>query len=258
MPDNAWNPDAYDAQFGFVSRYGDDLLDLLGPLPGLRVLDLGCGTGHHAEAMHRAGALVVGLDRDPGMLAKARDAHPTIPFVAADAADFTLADTGVETPFDACFSNAALHWMTRQEAVLGNIRSVLRRGGRFVAEMGGAGNVATLDTALRAALREVDLGDVELPVNYFPTVGEQSVLLERCGFRVRRADWFERPTPLGPDSTPADWTRQFRASVWAAVPDSRHLALAATIDDRAATLGLQDASGWSADYCRLRFVAEAR
>jgi hypothetical protein len=58
---------------------------------------------------------VVGMDADEGMLAAARLAHPDVPFVRADAVSFGLADLGVDRPFDACVSNAALHWMTPQE-----------------------------------------------------------------------------------------------------------------------------------------------
>jgi SAM-dependent methyltransferase len=40
--------------------------------------------------------------------------------------------------FDAAFSNAALHWCKENPAgVLESVKSVLKPGGRFVAEMGG-------------------------------------------------------------------------------------------------------------------------
>src|SRR6516165_9917376 len=39
--------------------------------------------------------------------------------------------------FDAVFSHAALHWMRDQEAVLASVHRPLKRGGRFIAEMGG-------------------------------------------------------------------------------------------------------------------------
>ena len=45
-------------------------------------------------------------------------------------------------------SNAALHWMPDADAVCRNVRAALVRGGRFVAELGGQGNVS----ALRAAM----------------------------------------------------------------------------------------------------------
>ncbi|MDO8309241.1 MAG: class I SAM-dependent methyltransferase [Actinomycetota bacterium] len=258
MAGNEWDAQTYDRRFGFVGRYGDDVLDLLDARPGERVLDLGCGTGRHAAELASRGAIVVGLDADTRMLDKAAADHPRVTFVQADATAFGLAQLGSGRPFDACFSNAALHWMTPQDAVLRNVRSVLRDGGRFVAEMGGAGNIAALDGALRAALSELGLDDVDIVSNYFPTVGVQSLALEDAGFRVELATWFRRPTALGPDTTAADWTRHFRSAAWGSVPVHLHERLAAEVDDRARTAGLLTADGWFADYCRLRFVAVAR
>jgi trans-aconitate methyltransferase len=255
MPGNDWNATDYDSRFAFVGRYGDDVLDLLGPVSGQRILDLGCGTGRHAADLAARGADVVGVDADEAMLRKAAIDHPRIRFVMADAVDLTLAALAVDEPFDACFSNAALHWMTEQERVIRNVRSVLRDGALFVAEMGGAGNIATLDRALRAALVDLGLHDVPVVANYFPTVDHQVALLEDCGFRVDYALWFRRPTLLAAGDTAADWTRHFRANTWAAVPEVRQSALADAVDRHAASLRKDD--GWIADYCRLRFVAIA-
>ena len=149
MNANSWDADAYDDRFGFVARYGDDLVDDLDPSPGQLILDLGCGTGRHAAAMTARGAQVVGMDADPAMLARARIEHPEVTFVEADATLFDLGTLGAQRPFDGCLSNAALHWMTDQASVLRNVRTALRSGAPFVAEMGGAGNIAALDESLR-------------------------------------------------------------------------------------------------------------
>ncbi len=257
MTGNPWDAQAYDAQFGFVSRYGDDLLDLLDPRPRERVLDLGCGTGRHAAAIAARGALVVGMDLDEQMLAKARTDHPGLDFRAADATSFGLADLGQEQPFDACFSNAALHWMTPHDRVLRNVRGVLADGARFVAELGGAGNVAALDESLRAALEQLGYGSVDLPDNHFPSVAGEASALEAAGFRVELAMWFARPTPLTPGTSARDWTRHFRARAWEAVPEALHERLGAAIDELAQARGLRTDEGWIADYRRLRFVAVA-
>lgn len=254
---NVWDAKDYDTRFGFVARSGDALVDLLAAAPGQRVLDLGCGTGRHAGLLAGQGVRVLGMDQDSAMLAKARVDHPALAFIEADARSFDLATLGQHEPFDACLSNAALHWMTPQEQVLGNVRAVLAPGARFVAEMGGAGNIAALDRALRAALREVGLADVSVIENFFPTVGVEAGMLEAAGFRVEQMGWFRRPTPLAAGSTPADWTRHFRATTWEQVPADLHGEVARRIDAHAETAGLRDGSGWLADYCRLRFLAVA-
>ena len=257
MGNNPWDAATYDGSFGFVTAYGDDLLQLLAAQPGERVLDVGCGTAHHAGVLLNQGVSVVGIDADPSMLERARQLHPTGTFLAIDAQAFGLSDLQQDAAFDAAFSNAALHWMSDQDAVLLNIRRVLRDGARFVAEMGGQHNIATIDAALRDTLTELWLPTDAVPRNYFPTIGEQATRLHDAGFRVERMEWYRRPTPLGDGQTPADWTKHFRAAVWAEVPPTQHDALATGIDQRCEAGGLHTGEGWIADYCRLRFVAIA-
>lgn len=151
-----WDARAYDESFGFVSDHGEPLVRLLDPRPGERVLDLGCGTGRLAADIAARGAETVGVDRDAAMIAAARErfppsAHPSLAFVRGDGEALGRA-AGLAGPFDAVFSNAALHWMTRPDAVLRGVRALLRPGGRLVAELGGRGNVAAIERALRAAL----------------------------------------------------------------------------------------------------------
>lgn len=49
------------------------LVPLLGDVDGLRVADLGCGTGRHALRLATAGASVTALDYSDGMVGQARD-----------------------------------------------------------------------------------------------------------------------------------------------------------------------------------------
>lgn len=252
MTGNAWDVARYRDSFGFVTSYGDDVLALLDARPGESVLDLGCGSGEHAAALTERRVRVVGVDADPGMLAAAREAAPDVPF--------HLVDTTVDEPalgmFDAVFSNAALHWMQPQDRALRYARACLTPGGRFVAEMGGHGNVEKATAALMGALASLGLGDVPVVRNWFPSIPVQSALLEDAGFEVVSMLLFDRPTPLGPGLTIADWTQEFRSDTWAAVPKEVWPDLRRAIDERAAP-DLLTPQGWSADYRRLRFVAIA-
>jgi SAM-dependent methyltransferase len=259
---HAWDAAEYDARFSFVTEYGAALVDLLDPTPGERVLDVGCGTGHLAAELVGRGAEVVGIDADDAMLEVARARYGTTPgltFVAADAMSFAPDEVG--GPFDAALSNAALHWMTRPDDVLGRIRAVLRTGSRFVAEMGGDRNVARVRESIVAGVAEVgalpaeEVGAAMAALSYFPTPGTQAAALERAGFDVSALWSFARPTPL--EGTVFDWARHFRPDVLRLVPDGLQDDLRAAVDREAQERGLLDGGQWWADYVRLRFVAVA-
>ena len=98
--------------------------------------------------------------------------------------------------FDAVFSNAALHWMTRPERVIAGVAKALKPNGRFVAEFGGHGNVAAITTALQAiAMRHGK--DARLAHTwFFPSPEIYRGLLEAQGFAVARIALIPRPTPL--------------------------------------------------------------
>lgn len=242
-----WDAARYDGQFGFVTSYGDDVLELLTLEPPASVLDVGCGTGTHAAALTARGYTVTGVDADPQMLERARALHPEVKFVAGDAQNLRIEDR-----FDAAFSNAALHWMTDQGAALHSIRRCLGDGAPFVAEMGGKNNVAVVDAALEAACQGFDVPPIR---KFFPSVAQEATLLEAAGFDVEYMLWFPRPTRLSEGQTPADWTRLFRAAVWDAVPESQREMVAERVDE--ACGDLRDSKGWFIDYWRLRFVARA-
>ena len=251
---NDWDAAAYDGSHSFVYEYGSDVVDLLDPDPGERILDLGCGTGHLTDRIAASGATVVGIDESAEMIETAREAHPERRFVRADARDFDLADLSVDRRFDAVFSNAALHWIDDQDAVLDSVTDALRPGGRFVAELGGLGNVASVVAAVRAALRERGY-ESEHPW-YFPTVGEHATVLEAAGFEVRFAELFDRPTDLDGRDGLRNWLDVFGDSLFAPLTDDEREAVVTAVEDRLrGELYDPGTETWTADYRRLRFVA---
>lgn len=245
-----WAVATYDSAFGYVSAHGAPLVDLLDPQPDERIIDLGCGTGTFSAAIAERGATVLGIDGSPEMIAQASATYPDLKFAVGDAHNFTTSE-----PYDAVASNAALHWMTRDpDAVLKAVHAALRPGGRFVAEMGGAGNCAELIAAMQTAWRIFGLDEPELPW-YFPTPAEYATRLEKAGFTVRLLEYFDRPTRMteGPNGA-ADWVRVFAASALKEVPPEIVEPLLARINELAAP-ALRRESGWVADYVRLRFAA---
>jgi trans-aconitate methyltransferase len=249
-----WDASRYDRSFGFVSRFGRDLVHLLAPVPGERVVDLGCGTGELAAELAALDLDVLGIDADPTMIAQARAKHPGVAFEQADGRVFTLAE-----PVDAVLSNAALHWMLDPTAVIARVNAALRPGGRFVAEFGGHGNVATIRSAVSEAARAVGVDTTQLDDPwFFPSPAEYATLLEGGGFRVRLIEHFDRPTPL--DDAPegiVDWVRMFGAALLAGVPTDLREEVLRDAADRCRPSLFREGR-WYADYVRLRFRAEMR
>jgi SAM-dependent methyltransferase len=247
MTHDHWNPDRYARECGFVARNGESLIEWLAPRRGERVLDLGCGEGKLTAKLVEAGCDVVGVDASPQQIAAARAAG--LNAIVADGAALPLTEA-----FDAVFSNAALHWMKRPDAVIASVFRSLRLGGRFVAEFGAAGNVATIRNAIHDELRLRKIDPWPLDPWYFPSEDEYRGKLEAAGFRVVRIEAFLRPTRLLSDV--AGWLRVFAGPFTSALPPEDRESFLAAVQERARPT-LQDSDGsWSlTDYRRLRFEA---
>lgn len=245
---NTWDTDTYDDRHSFVFEYGEGVVDFLNPQDDERVLDLGCGTGHLTARISESGADVVGLDTSREMIREARETYPECRFVHEDARDFSFDD-----PFDAVFSNAVLHWISDQDAVLSSVRDSLHPGGRFIAEFGGTGNVAAIVNAV--CEEAADHGyNVESPW-YFPSIGDYATILESHDFETRYCRLFDRPTELdtGADGL-AEWIEMFGEGLLSAVPEAEHSEVIAGVEDRLRDDLFRDGA-WIADYRRLRVVA---
>ncbi len=241
------DPKRYQAKHQYVTAAGADLVEVLAPQAGERVLDLGCGTGQLSAQIAAAGAEVVGIDLSAEMIEAAREQFPGLSFAVGDARDFSFAK-----PFAAVFSNAVLHWIKPPEEALARIAACLGPGGRFVAELGGARNVATISRALLDQLAA--RGFYPQAPWYFPSLGEYARLVEQAGLRVAYASHFARPTPIEHESGLRDWMEMFADALTADVPPSMRTALWDAVEATVRPALYRDGV-WCADYWRLRVVA---
>ena len=133
MTTSSWDPAQYDRFRDERRQPFFDLLALVDPRPGMRIVDLGCGTGELTRILHQrlAAADTLGLDASETMLARsAASAGDGVRFARADIADF--ADTAA---WDLVFSNAALHWVPDHEALFARLAAALAPGGQIAVQV---------------------------------------------------------------------------------------------------------------------------
>jgi trans-aconitate methyltransferase len=246
-----WNTSLYDKKHAFVWKYGADVVSLLDPQPGERILDLGCGTGHLTSQIAELGAQVAGVDRSEEMLHAARAAYPNLKFEVADARDLPFREE-----FDAVFSNATLHWIHEPVRVIQSVRNALRPGGRFVAEFGGKGNIRKMQAAfddVLVQLRAAKPGEVK--PWYYPGVSEYATLLEGNGLEVRFITLFDRLTGLADgEAGMRNWISMFASDYLAKLNPETREAFFQKVEERLRPELFREGQWW-ADYRRLRLVA---
>jgi len=239
-----WSPETYLRNAAFVPQLGHDVLDMLNPQPGERILDLGCGEGLLSEKIQACGSTVLAVDLSPDQVQGTRSRG--IEALVMDGRDLDF-----ENEFDAVFSNAALHWMKPISQVFENVSRALKPGGRFVAETGGAGNIESIRTALYDALHTRDINPSQHDPWSFLKADEATDMLGQAGFKIETLDVFSRPTDLPGDI--GGWLSTFASPFFKAVDESEHDMLLDEIRTALKPQLMNTDDVWVADYVRLKF-----
>jgi trans-aconitate 2-methyltransferase len=187
-----WDAATYDRLPIPMTRWGATVVGWLALAGAERVLDAGCGTGQVTSLLRDRlpNGTVIALDGSPSMIERARAR------LGDDRVEYLVADLQrpfpVGAPVDAILSTATFHWIPDHEVLFANLAAVLAPGGQLAAQCGGAGNIATIEAALR------ELG-VDTGRKHFATPEATAGRLVASGF-VDVETWLhEEPTPLPED-----------------------------------------------------------
>ena len=132
-----WDATTYEKVADPQSAWADEIIARSGIKHGDVVLDAGCGGGRVTRKLLELTPNVIAVDADPNMVEKARQSLPgSVPVYRQDLLELDIADK-----VDVVFSCAVFHWITDHERLFARLHSVLKPGGRLVAQCGGQGNI---------------------------------------------------------------------------------------------------------------------
>ena len=114
--------------YGQDRRWKRRVIDLCGAGPGVRVLDLACGTGDLALAAAARGSRVVGLDITHRMLVLAHAKSDAVPLVTADMLALPFADQS----FEVVTTGYGLRNVPDITRAIAEVHRVLKPGGAFL------------------------------------------------------------------------------------------------------------------------------
>ena len=241
---NIWNANNYKNDAGFVADYGQSLIEILDPQTDEYILDLGCGDGTLSQIIAE-NSKVLAVDASRSMIDACQTLDLDAEVMDGQALDFNQL-------FDGVFTNAALHWMPDDQAVLNGVYQALKPGGRFVGEFGGQGNIQTIIDAMQLTYQQMDLGSLQLPW-FFPSHFYYENALKLAGFTDIQVKVYPRPTPL--ESGMMTWLEIFsNFATQTFNPRQKNKFLNTCVELLKPALYTQD--GWFADYVRIRFQAK--
>lgn len=229
-----WTQKAYSTSASFVPELATKIVGWLDPQTNDHILDLGCGDGPLTAKIAAHGASVTGLDASANLIEAARRSYDgslsNVSWHVQDCRymeDCAHVEAGAYTKV---FSNAALHWILRDEstrlAVLNGVFRALKSSGKLVFEMGGAGNVAEVHAALLAAVvhQGASIEEArEASPWFFPSEELIKNLLEEVGFEVEKLELEYRPTRLTTEKEGGleGWTRLMGAQILEVLPEEK-------------------------------------
>ena len=210
-----WSPLQYERFADERSQPFYDLMSLVRLRSGLRVVDLGCGTGKLTRVLaeHLDAARTLGVDSSAEMLAAAAgERAPNLSFVQGDvAAIVNEVDGGREWagPWDLVFSNAALHWVSDHERLLARVSERIAEGGQLAVQVPANFDHLSHTVADEVAREEPFASALAGALRGNPILSPEAyaVLLDRLGFRAQHVRLQVYPHSLASREEVIEWVK---------------------------------------------------
>ena len=207
-----WNAQDYAKNSQNQFQWAKELIPKLKLHGTESLLDIGCGDGKITAELARClpGGWAVGVDSSEKMINLAQISfpqknYPNLTFQVMDARKLIF-----DRQFNVIFSNAALHWIVDQKAVLAGVQRSLKPGGRLLFQMAGKGNAKDVLDIIH------ELADVEPWIRYFHNMAfpygfydteEYRAFLQQAGLVAKRVELFPKDMKFCGAEGLAGWVR---------------------------------------------------
>ncbi len=207
-----WNAKDYQKNSTNQYAWAQELIPKLNLTGKETLLDIGCGDGKITAEIAKAlpNGRVIGIDSSQDMINLAQtlfpiNDNPNLSFKMMDARNFVFQEI-----FDRAFSNAALHWIPNQSAVLFCVEKCLKPGGKLLFQMAGKGNAKdildVLDEMMQIEPWKQYFVGFKFPYGFFDQK-EYALFLEKADLIPLRAELFPKDMKLAGAEGLAGWIR---------------------------------------------------
>jgi trans-aconitate methyltransferase len=207
-----WNAQDYVKNSQNQFQWAQELIPKLKLQGNEALLDIGCGDGKITAELARClpKGRAVGIDSSEKMIDLAKKAfpqkdYPNLCFQVMDARKITF-----KSEFDIIFSNAALHWIVDQNAVLTGVQRSLKPRGRLLFQMAGKGNAKDILNIINE-LKTKELWkrffqDMTFPYGFYDRE-EYNVFMQQAGLVADRVELFPKDMKFIGAEGLAGWVR---------------------------------------------------
>ncbi len=207
-----WNAQDYSKNSQNQFQWAQELIPKLQLKGNEALLDIGCGDGKITAELARClpEGKAVGIDSSEKMIDLAKRSfpikdYPNLSFQVMDARKLTF-----QSEFDRVFSNAALHWIVDQKAVLECVQRSLKPGGRLLFQMAGKGNAKDILNIINEISKvqpwKEFFSGMAFPYGFYDEK-EYKTFLEQTGLKAERIELFPKDMKFHGSEGLAGWVR---------------------------------------------------